>query len=285
MTDTRSRATLPAAPTLSEAELHETLDLMGKLMASLSERIDRQSELLDALASFAEAVLSDNPPLTPTRDAEEQARRIGARLEAHIGRALQDLHRLQASFHADVGSAHAVFDAVREHRIALRQELFRKEFKPRFWDRPALLEPGSSRGCGGAPSRTGRSPSRDEAAGRHPRAALGRISGRSSRGLRLLPVLRAITAAGGAALAGHAPAPCRGRAGCSSTIPARRLAVIDPATGAVAPGGDLHRRARGLELHLCRGELEPDAAGLDRRPCPRVRLLRRRCRRWSCPTI
>ena len=31
-----------------------------------------------------------------------------------------------------------------------------------------------------------------------------------------------------------------------------------------------------VELYLCRGKLEPDATGLDRRACPRVRVLRRR---------
>ena len=43
-----------------------------------------------------------------------------------------------------------------------------------------------------------------------------------------------------------------------------------------ARGRDLRRRARRLELHLRRGDLDPDAAGLDRRACAHVPLLRRR---------
>ena len=41
-------------------------------------------------------------------------------------------------------------------------------------------------------------------------------------------------------------------------------------------GGDLRRRARRLELHLRRGDLDPVAAGLDRCARPDVPLLRRR---------
>ena len=43
-----------------------------------------------------------------------------------------------------------------------------------------------------------------------------------------------------------------------------------------ARGGDLRRRARRLQLHLRRGDLDPDTAGLDRCARPDVPLLRRR---------
>lgn len=38
-------------------------------------------------------------------------------------------------------------------------------------------------------------------------------------------------------------------------------------------GGDLCRRSRRLELHVCGGDLDPGAAGLDRRPCADVPLF------------
>ena len=122
-------------------------------------------------------------------------------------------------------------------------------------------------GLGGGPPRT-------EAAGRHPRAALGRVSRPAPGRLRLFRLLRALPPLGGAALAGHAPAPCRGRADV------RRLFRHEdgghrPGHRRGASGGDLHRRDGRLEHDLCRGELEPGAARLDRRPHPRLRLLRR----------
>jgi len=129
----------------------------------------------------------------------------------------------------------------------------------------------------------GGDPSRAEAAGRHPGAAVGRVPGRAPGRLRLFRVLRALPPLGRAALAGHAPASCRGRADV------RRLFRHKddrhrPGHRHAAPGGDLHRRARRLEHDLCRGELEPGAARLDRRPYPGPSPRSARCRRWWCPT-
>ena len=54
------------------------------------------------------------------------------------------------------------------------------------------------------------------------------------------------------------------------------VAVIDAATGETRAGADLRRRPRRLQLHLRRGTLDAGAAGLDRLPRQRLRLLRRR---------
>ena len=135
----------------------------------------------------------------------------------------------------------------------------------------------SAAGGEGAPVRRaglGGGPPRAEAAGGHPGAALGRVSRVASRRLRLLRLLRALPPLDGAALAGHAPAPCRRRADV------RRLFRHEddghrPGHRRGASGGDLHRRDGRLEHDLCRGELEPGAARLDRRPHPGLRHLRR----------
>ena len=62
------------------------------------------------------------------------------------------------------------------------------------------------------------------------------------------------------------------------------LQVIDAATGEVHRGAALRRRARRLELHLRRGDLDPGAGRLDRRAHARLRVHRRRAGAWSCPT-
>ena len=51
--------------------------------------------------------------------------------------------------------------------------------------------------------------------------------------------------------------------------------VIDAGTGAAIPSPDFCRRARRLQLDLCRGDVEPEAAGLDCRARPRFHLFRR----------
>ena len=139
-----------------------------------------------------------------------------------------------------------------------------------------LLFPPAAAGEGAPVRRAGLGggPPRAEAAGGHPRAALGRVSRPAPGRLRLLRLLRALPPLDGAALAGHAPAPCRGRADV------RRLFRHEddghrPGHRRGASGGDLHRRDGRLEHDLCRGELEPGAARLDRRPHPRLRHLRR----------
>ena len=52
-----------------------------------------------------------------------------------------------------------------------------------------------------------------------------------------------------------------------------------------ARGRDLRRRARRLEPHLRRGDLDPDLARLDRRARAPVPLPRTASRAWSFPTI
>ena len=49
--------------------------------------------------------------------------------------------------------------------------------------------------------------------------------------------------------------------------------VVDRNTGELSRGADLRRGARGVELHLCRGDVDADAAGLDRLARARVRVL------------
>ena len=120
-------------------------------------------------------------------------------------------------------------------------------------------------------------PPRAAAHGRDAVAAVGGVSGRSPRRLRLQPVLRALPALGGAADACHAPAPCRWREDI------RRLRGGDaggdrPEDRRDTPGAALRRRARGLELHLRRGELDAGIVGLDRLALPRLRLFWRRVR-------
>ena len=56
----------------------------------------------------------------------------------------------------------------------------------------------------------------------------------------------------------------------------KKVPIVDPAHRRGARGRDLRRRARRLQPHLRRGDLDPDAAGLDRRARAHVPLLRRR---------
>ena len=129
-----------------------------------------------------------------------------------------------------------------------------------------------------AAARLAGDPSRAAPAGRDAAAALGGASRRAPRRLRLQPVLRALSRLGGAAVADHAADPCRRRAAV------RRLCRHDAGGDRRhdrrgADGAAVRRRARGLQLHLCRGDLDAGARRLDRLAHAGVRVLRRRRRR------
>ena len=116
---------------------------------------------------------------------------------------------------------------------------------------------------------------RGEAAGRQSDGALGGVPGGSSRGLRLLALLRSVPRVRAAPLAGDAPASCGGRQAVRRLL-GQEGADRRPRHRRGARGRDLRRRARRLEPHLRRGDLEPGAARLDRGARAPVPLPRRR---------
>ena len=106
-------------------------------------------------------------------------------------------------------------------------------------------------------------PSRAAPAGRYADAAVGGISPGRTRRLRLQPLVRALPRLGGPAVADNAS----GASGRRANV--RRLCRPDyrgdrrPQWGD-PPSPDIRRSDGRLQLHLCRGELDADAARLDR---------------------
>ncbi len=133
-----------------------------------------------------------------------------------------------------------------------------------------------SAACGARPSRIGRTIHRElRRAGVTLMLLWQEYRQAAPEGYGYIALLRDLRRMGTPAVADHAPGPSGRRAAV------RRLCRPDGRTDRRhdrrdAAGAGLRRRARRLQLHLCRGELDPDAAGLDRRPCPRARLHRRR---------
>ncbi len=141
---------------------------------------------------------------------------------------------------------------------------------PAVWARRDCDRPAAAgrAGLGGLGARA-------EAARRDDDDPVGGIPRGPSRGLWLQPVLRSATRVRTTADAGDAPAPCRRRQGVRRLFgQADRDRRSDDRRN--PRGGDFRRRARRLEPHLCRGDLDATAAGLDRRACAHVPLFRRR---------
>ena len=104
--------------------------------------------------------------------------------------------------------------------------------------------------------------------------ALGRVQGDPSRGVAVQPVLRAVPGMGWKARPGDAPGAPRRREAV------HRLRRADGAGGRPrdrrgASSAGLRGRARRLELHLRRGHLDADPAGLDGLARTSLRVLRR----------
>ena len=141
-------------------------------------------------------------------------------------------------------------------------------------DRPAASDRAGLGGLG----------ARAETAWRDDDDPVGGISGDQPRGLRLQPVLRSASRVRATAEPGDAATPRRRRKGVRGLLgQADRDCRSDDRRN--PRSGDIRRRARRFEPHLCRGDLDATVAGLDRRACAHVPLLRRRRRSCWFPTI
>ena len=134
--------------------------------------------------------------------------------------------------------------------------------------RAAGLAPAGRAGLGLACARA-------EAARRQSDGAVGGVPGRPPGRVRLQPVLRPVPRVRAASLAGDAPAPCGRRQGVRRLL-GQEGAHRRPRDRGGARGRDLRRRARRLQPHLRRGDLDPDLARLDRRARAPVPLPGRR---------
>lgn len=74
----------PAPPALSDVALRETLDLLGQVVASMSARIDKQGEQIEALAKAVEKTRSAAKRTEQQTDPAAYARFIGAEVETAL---------------------------------------------------------------------------------------------------------------------------------------------------------------------------------------------------------
>ena len=71
----------PPPPALSDIALRETLDLLGQVVASMSARIDKQGEQIEALVRAVEKTRSTAKRMEQQTDPAAYARFIGAEVE------------------------------------------------------------------------------------------------------------------------------------------------------------------------------------------------------------
>lgn len=79
-----------APPALSDVALRETLDLLGQVVASMSARLDKQGEQIEAMAKAVEKTRSAAKRTEQQTDPAAYARFIGAEVEKALNGVLDE---------------------------------------------------------------------------------------------------------------------------------------------------------------------------------------------------
>lgn len=80
----------PAPPALSDVALRETLDLLGQVVASMSARIDKQGEHIEAIAKAVEKTRTAAKRTEQQTDPAAYARFIGTEVENALDKVLDE---------------------------------------------------------------------------------------------------------------------------------------------------------------------------------------------------
>ena len=80
----------PAPPALSDVALRETLDLLGQVVASMSARLDKQGEQIEAMAKAVEKTRSAAKRTEQQTDPAAYARFIGTEVEKALDGVLDE---------------------------------------------------------------------------------------------------------------------------------------------------------------------------------------------------
>lgn len=80
----------PAPPALSDIALRETLDLLGQVVASMSARLDKQGEQIEAMAKAVEKTRSAAKRTEQQTDPAAYARFIGTEVEKALDGVLDE---------------------------------------------------------------------------------------------------------------------------------------------------------------------------------------------------
>lgn len=116
----------PATLALSDAELRETIDLHSGVLAKMSDKIDEQGalqqQLIDVSIKGMDSILKLALAAKEQTDPARYARHIEQELDKTIGRILDRLDILHASFEADrCNAAYRLEDLVEQEEATLQR--------------------------------------------------------------------------------------------------------------------------------------------------------------------
>lgn len=97
--------TSPKPPALSDAELRETIDLLSRVVASMSERLDHQTRVTETLLKAAEATFTMAVAAKKQTDPARFAEELGNKIDAPIWKIIDAFTRLHNTQLADAKAA------------------------------------------------------------------------------------------------------------------------------------------------------------------------------------
>ena len=95
----------PKPPALSDAELRETMNLLGAVVASMSERLDHQTRVTETLLKAAEATFTMAVAAKKQTDPARFAEELGNKIDAPIWKIIDAFTRLHNTQLQDARSA------------------------------------------------------------------------------------------------------------------------------------------------------------------------------------
>ena len=117
----------PAPPALSDIALRETLDLLGQVVASMSARLDKQSEQIEGMARAVEKTRSAAKRTEQQTDPAAYARFIGTEVETALDGILDEFAAAIRAIRSDHETTTARLKELEQAEEAalkrLRQEL------------------------------------------------------------------------------------------------------------------------------------------------------------------
>ena len=103
----------PQPPALSDAELRETMNLLGAVVANMSERLDHQTRVTETLLKAAEATFTMAAAAKKQTDPARFAEELGNKIDAPIWKIIDAFTRLHNTQLQDARSAKKQADCVR----------------------------------------------------------------------------------------------------------------------------------------------------------------------------
>ena len=119
----------PEFPTLSDDELRETLDLLATAVASISDRVDDQTRILDRVNKTATEARQAAFAARKQTDPETYGTLVGETVDGRIGKTLQRLDRLANHLELRTNQAASVLDQASQDRGKAFRDLHAREQK------------------------------------------------------------------------------------------------------------------------------------------------------------